>query len=94
MDATLVARFYTPPQIIRQDVSLDACIATASERGIRPLDILALSDGTLFEVDRANGFVITGYTIDRRRVGVDLRNAKATVVSQATLFVQDELLKE
>lgn len=46
--------------------------------------ILQTEDGTLFQVERANGFAISGRTVNNRNYSIDLRQKEATIVGKST----------
>ncbi len=84
-------RFYTPAQMSRIPASEDAYRA-ARLLDIRPGDVLKTDQGVIFEVERANGYVISGHTEKLALVDIDLRITAATIIARAQWCFQDTLL--
>jgi hypothetical protein len=82
--------FYTPPQISRIPANDDAYQA-AKHHDIKPYDIIQTAKGVIFEVERANGFVISGHTTRLRLTDIDLREEGATIISRGIFNYQPAL---
>lgn len=84
--------FYTPQQLRRVPVNIDAYCA-AQQCEIKPGDIIETAQGVVFEVERANGYVISGHTANLRLTEIDLRQDKATIIRTCEWAFQQPLFE-